>query len=366
MFVIALLLLAASLSSLEAYSPARLSQWNVGDVFSEEKTMTEKVWQADRKRLADHTSRVRAETKVGTQDIKNAKGNPVVLNPKLFNIFRGNTWTTTQKDLVDNVAKNVGASPYGAILSTYFNAAGTKISPIQFVNSVQDSSEAPGQTGIDPSQDDQDYYWVRDQFQKYVTAKQIATAGDFDLKNFDMANTIFTLFLASGYNFATRPSFCGWHMTIPVKYNGVDTQMLVSLVLQGSAGVAFNCNAFGSDRGIGQINKNGVTIGPTSPNNDQYLDTAIGIYLHEIYEAATDPVFFLSWYDYDDDHYTANAPTFSEKNGGNNENADLCGWTFGMDTSQQYLTTNTPRWPDPSFFSANYAYWPIHPMTTIP
>ena len=345
MFVIALLLLVASLSGLEAYSPAwALGEWNVGDVFSagQKKTIMEKAWQADRQRLANHATDVQAETKVDAQDISNAAGNPVVLTPKLFNIFRGSTWTTTQKNLVDNFAKNVGASPYGAILSTYFSPTGTKISPIQFVNSVQDSSEAPGQTGIDPSQDDQDYYWVRDQFQKYVTAKQIATAGDFDLKNFDMANTIFTLFLASGYNFVYPPNDCGWHAAISVNYNGVATQMLVSFVFQGGPGLAISCIPFGNSWGMGQNSKNGVTVGPTSPNNDVYLDSAISVYIHEIFETATDPVVLVSWNNNDDDHYTFVAPTFSAK-GGVNENGDLCAWTYGMDKAQQYLTTNTPR-----------------------
>ena len=345
MFVIAFLLLAASLSSLEAYSPARTaSQWNVGDVFSkdDQKTAMEKTWKADRQRLADHAKQVHADTKVDTQDIKNTLGNGVVLNPKLFNIFRGNTWTTTQKNLVDNMAKNVGASGHGAILSTYFNPAGTKISPITFVNSVQDSSEAPGQLGVDPSINSEDTAWVTAQFQKYVTAKQIATAGDFDLKNFDTANTIFTLFLASGYNFVTTPPYCGWHTAITVKYNGVNTKILASFVIQGGTGIAISCNAFGG-MGIGQINKNGVTTSTISPNNDPFLDSAISTYLHEIYETSTDPLFNgESWLNNDDDHYSAIAPTFSAK-GGNNENGDLCAWTFGMDTSQQYLTTNTPR-----------------------
>ena len=143
-------MLLVSFSSLEAYSPARVvnEKWHVGDVFSpkEKKSVMEKVWKEDRERFAAHANRVREE--VGIQDIKNAAGNSVVLNPKLFNIFRGSTWTTTQKNLVDNMAKNVGSSAYGAILSTYFSPGGTKISPIAFVNSAQDSSEAPGQTGM--------------------------------------------------------------------------------------------------------------------------------------------------------------------------------------------------------------------------
>ena len=113
-------------------------------------------------------------------------------------------------------------------------------------------------------------------------------------------------------------------------------------MIQGASGLAISCNSFGGV-GVGQINKNGVTTGPTSPNNDVYLDSAISTYLHEIYETSTDPLFVgESWFNNDDDHYTAVAPTFSAK-GGNNENGDLCAWTFGMDTSQQYLTTNTPR-----------------------
>ena len=176
--------------------------------------------------------------------------------------------------------------------------------------------------------------------QKYVTAKKIAIAGDFDLANFDMSNTIFTLFLASGYSFASTPPYCGWHTAINVNYNGVSTQMLVSFMIQGGAGLAISCNSFGQNMGVGQINTKSVTIGPTSPNSDVYLDSAMSAYIHEVYETATDPLFNgYSWYNNDDDHYTAVAPKFSAK-GGNNENGDLCAWTFGMNTAQQYLTTN--------------------------
>ena len=320
MFLIALIFLSFT-GSVFSYSPAyNVAKWKIGDVFSpEEKQSTmEKVWKADHQRLQEHGEKVRADVVV--QDIKNAAGNGVVLNPKLFNIFRGNTWTTTQKNLVDNFAKYVGASPYGAILSTYSNPTGTKISPITFVGSAQDSSEAPGQTGVDPSIifTGEDNTWVVARFQKYVTAKKIAVAGDFDLANFDLSNTIFTLFLASGYNFEIKPDYCGWHDAITVTYNGQTKQILVSFVIQ-SGEKFLDCLKFGVNLGVGQNSPNNVKIGPTSPNGDIYLDSAMSFYIHEIFETSTDPLFNgISWWDNDDDHYTGIAPTFTER-GGNNE-----------------------------------------------
>ena len=321
MLLIALVFLSFT-GSVFSYSPAyNVAKWEIGDVFSpEEKQSTmEKVWKADRQRLKEHGEKVSSDVVV--QDIKNAAGNGVVLNPKLFNIFRGNTWTTIQKNLVDNMAKYVGASPYGAILSTFYNPAGTKISPITFVGSAQDSSEAPGQTGVDPnSKTREDIIWVIAQLQKYVTAKKVAVAGDFDLANFDLPNTIFTLFLASGYNFVTTPPYCGWHNAIPVTYNGQTKQILVSFMIQGGDGLAISCNSFGVNMGVGQINPNNVVVGPTSPNGDPYLESAMSAYIHEIYETSTDPLLggVYSWYDNDDDHYSAIAPTFKAR-GGNNE-----------------------------------------------
>ena len=46
------------------------------------------------------------------------------------------------------------------------------------------------------------------------------------------------------------------------------------------------------------------------------------------------------WYNLDDDHYDASPPKFSAK-GGNNENGDMCAWSYGTNPANLYLTTNT-------------------------
>ena len=71
---------------------------------------------------------------------------------------------------------------------------------MQFVGSAYDPV-APSKLNIDGNTAGK---LVDQIFQGYITAKKIATAGDFDLSKFDLANTIFTLWLGPGFSMVTK------------------------------------------------------------------------------------------------------------------------------------------------------------------
>ena len=186
---------------------------------------------------------------ITTQDISNpdVNGGFIIHNPKAFNIYYGNTWTQTKINVVDNFAANVGATDYWSTLNSSVDAI-TKRSPnpLKFLGSVWDSSVTPVQTNQDPNSPVFDKNYVIPIMQAYVTAKTIKTAGDFDLANFDLSNTIFSLLMAPGWDFSQAPVYCGWHEQIPVQYGGVTKKIYIAFDLHGSASTTVNqCNGFG-------------------------------------------------------------------------------------------------------------------------
>jgi hypothetical protein len=231
-----------------AYSPANLGQesYAVGDIFELDTTTTRVVGKI--KKEGPFLHRLQAAKPVESQDLKN-KDTPdgqILLAPKVFNIFRGSTWTPKRRNLVDNFATNVAKTDYWKILRTQTDGpTGKSCADLEFKGSTWDSI-AIGLIDIDPNVNDNKECedWVTGVFQSYVTAKKVQTAGDFDLHNFDLANTIFTLYLGPGYSFLTDPIYCGWHSPILVKYDDADpgTKIYISFVLAtGMSG----CNLFG-------------------------------------------------------------------------------------------------------------------------
>jgi len=215
---------------------------------------------------------------VKTQDIKNQQQGPIILAPKLFNIFYGSQWTTLQKNVVDNLATNLGASNYYKIVQSMKDTSGKAAAASVFVGSAQDSTVTPGPVTLATI----DSVW-QTALQGYVTAKSINGVA-FDLSTFDLANTIFSFILGPGFVFDTAPSYCGYHtpyqVTLP---SGTAATVFIAFDLYGgstSAGGAYGCQFSGANVGFDST----ATIDTVSPNNDGYLDGLAGPYTHEIFE----------------------------------------------------------------------------------
>jgi hypothetical protein len=181
-----------------AYTPANLGQetYAVGEIFKLDTTSSalEKKRATTRvvgkiKKDGPFLHRLQAAKPVKSQDLTNTNKGPILLAPKVFNIFRGNTWTPVGRNLVDNFATNVAKTDYWKILRTQKSTTGASCADLEFKGSALDTT-AVGLIDIDPNENSGGKPWVTSVFQSYVTAKKVQTAGDFDLKNFDLANTI--------------------------------------------------------------------------------------------------------------------------------------------------------------------------------
>ena len=261
-----------------AYSPsnsAAQQQYAVGDIFPlaehEQTTLTPTTTKGvgKIKKEGPILHRLQASTPatpVASQDISNGAPNGVkgkiILAPKAFNIFKGNTWTTARRNMVDNFAANVGNTDYWKILKSQTDGpTGKSCADLEFKGSVWDNTLV-GLIGIKPTVADT-LPLITSIFQTYVTAKKVQTAGDFDLQNFDLANTIFTLYLGTGYHASEYIPYCGWHSATYVTYNNVKTQIFISLVVVGSP--AFGCLNFAGQT----VGQGGTTlVDTTSPNNE--------------------------------------------------------------------------------------------------
>ena len=259
-----------------------------------------------------------------------------------------------QKNVVDNLAANLGASEYYKVTQSLKDPSGKVTAPSVFLGSAQDSSVTPGVVSLATI----DGVWQA-ALQGYVTNKMIANAGDFDLSKFDLANTIFSFILGPGFVFDNAPSYCGYHtpyqVTLP---SGASANVYIAFDLFGgtttTSGTNYGCNFNTGGYPVGFDST--AQIDTVSPNNDPYLDGLAGPYTHEIFETISDPLLnnVVSWFNNDDDHYyvlppgqtsgggVINPSTYTQR-GGNNENGDLCANAFAkQSTVNSYFNTNNP------------------------
>jgi hypothetical protein len=203
----------------------------------------------------------------------NYHGGPVMLGTtNVYFIWYGNwsgTSGTTAKTILENLATNIGGSPYFNINTTYYNGANQHVSnsvsfPAQSLSDNYSHGSALSDTDI----------------------KNIVTA-----KNPTDTNGVYFVLTSADVNatsgFCTQ--YCGWHTHGTI--NGRDIKY-----------------AF-----IGNPDRcpSACTNGTASPNLNSGADGMASIIAHELEEAVTDPD-LNAWYD---------------RRG--MENADKCAWTFG-------------------------------------
>ncbi len=203
-------------------------------------------------------------------------GGPVMLGrANVYYIWYGN-WggaNAGSVTLLENLARNIGGSPYYNINTAYYGANGTKVSnAVTLVASTTDSYSQGAN--------------LSDMGVQAVVASAI-TSGR--LPN-DPNGVYFVLTSADvdeTSGFCTR--YCGWH-----SYGS----MAGSNIKYSFVGDAARCPA-------------ACAAQATSPNGNPGADAMASIIAHELEEAVTDPN-LNAWYDYR-----------------GAENADKCSWTFG-------------------------------------
>jgi hypothetical protein len=202
----------------------------------------------------------------------NYHGGPLMLGTtNVYYIWYGNWSGNSANTILENLARNIGGSPYFNINTSYYNGSGTRVTNrVNFVTSTTDTysqGKALTDAGV-----------------QAVVANATKTLGHdtngvyFVLTSADVNET-------SG--FCTQ--YCGWHT------HGTISGMDIKYAFIGNPD---RCPS-------------ACAAQTTSPNGNAGADGMASIIAHELEEAVTDPD-LNAWYD----------------NRGY-ENADKCAWTFG-------------------------------------
>src|SRR4051794_20270465 len=201
-------------------------------------------------------------------------GGPLLLNgPNVYYIWYGNWSGNSAQTILENLASNIGGSPYFNINTTYYDGSGNHVAnAVNFVGSTFDSNYSYGTSLSDAD------------VQAIVAAQNPADTNGvyFVLTSADVNET-------SGF----CKKYCGWHTSANI--NSLDIKY------------AFVGNPDRCPKNCEEQT--------TSPNGNAGADGMASIIAHELEEATTDPD-LNAWYD---------------QRG--QENADKCAWNFGA-TSQ--------------------------------
>jgi hypothetical protein len=258
-----------------AVSLACVSMANAGVVREDEGTVykpTGKGWgQVDLER----SSNVHANIKAARSSNLTLQGGPVMTAPKnVYYIWYG-TWDTASKNVLTNLAQNIGGSPYFNINTTYYNSAGTHV---QNVVNYAGSTTNTGTLGKNLS----------DANIETIVSSAISSGSlPLDANGIYFVLTDKTTTETSG--FCTQ--YCGWHTNATI--SGKDIKY--AFIGDAETQCASACGATSP-----------------SPNGTPGADSMASIIAHEMEETTTDPD-GNAWY--------------STSSG--MENGDKCAWNFG-------------------------------------
>lgn len=205
-------------------------------------------------------------------------GGPVMLGaPNVYYIWYGNWSGNTATTILEDLAKNIGGSPYFNINTTYYDASSQHVtSAVHFATSTTDSY-SQGKS-------------LSDAGVQAVVAKALGTGA----LSYD-SNGVYFVLTSSDVNetsgFCTQ--YCGWHTH--GKITGLD-------IKYAFVGNPDRCPSACADQTSG-------------PNGNAGADGMASIISHELEESVTDPD-LNAWYD---------------RRG--QENADKCAWTFGAESA---------------------------------
>jgi hypothetical protein len=203
---------------------------------------------------------------------------PVMTSPiNVYYIWYGNWSGNTAVSILEDLAKNIGGSPYWHINATYTNASKVSVSQtVNFVKSVTDNY-SKGTALTDAN------------IQSIVSAQISSGALPKD------ANGVYFVLTSSDVNATSGfcSQYCGWHT------NGTISGSDIKYSFVGNPDrCPSSCEAQTS-----------------GPNGNPGADGMASILIHELEEAASDPD-LNGWYD--SQGY---------------ENADKCAWTFGTQST---------------------------------
>ncbi len=219
----------------------------------------------------------------------NYNGGPVMTNTiNVYIIWYGNWAGNTTTTIIEDLAKNIGGTPYMNINTTYTNASGTAASKnVAFVKSITDNY-SNGTTAAKKR--------LSDSTIRTLISKRVGTGKEFPADSDGLYFLITSSDVTATSGFCTQ--YCGWHTygtlggTANLKYS----------YLGDPARCITGCAAYDG----------------TTPNGNAGADGLASIFAHELVEAGSDPQ-LNAWYD------TSGY-----------ENADKCAWTFGT----EYTTSN--------------------------
>jgi hypothetical protein len=195
--------------------------------------------------------------------------------PTVYFIWYGNWAGDSTVDILSNLARGIGASPYYKINSSYMDASSRTVMP-----KVNFGCGATDNYSMGTSLTDSSIYYI---IKNAVAANKVPLDPNgiyFVLTSPDVKET-------SGF----CTSFCGWHSAASLN----SVRLRYSFIGNAKTQCPNAC----------------LPQSSTSPNNNPGGDGMASVFAHELEETVTDPD-FSAWYD---------------TNG--NENADKCAWTFG-------------------------------------
>jgi hypothetical protein len=209
----------------------------------------------------------------------NYHGGPVMLGTvNVYYIWYGNWSGNTATSILEDLATNIGGSPYFDINTSYFNGAGTHVSGLAtFAGSTTDSY-SHGTS---------------------LTDAAVAAIVSSAITNHTLpsdSNGVYFVLTSADVNETTGfcKSYCGWHDNQSV--GGAD-------IKYAFVGNPDRCPTACEEQTV-------------SPNNNAGADGMASIISHELEESVTDPD-GNAWYDTR-----------------GNENADKCAWTFGTEFTE--------------------------------
>jgi hypothetical protein len=202
-------------------------------------------------------------------------GGPVLVNGvTIYYIWYGDWTGDTAVDILTDLAKGIGGSPYFNINTTYYDGSGKPVQNLVSYGSSTNDNYSLGKTLSDSSV-------------KTVVANAIGT-GKLPYNPNGIYFVLTSKDVAESSGFCK--TYCGWHTHATISPNNIRYAFV---------GNADRCPSACEEQSA------------SSPNDNTGADGMASVIAHELEEATTDPD-LNAWYD---------------RRG--QENADKCAWTFG-------------------------------------
>lgn len=226
--------------------------------------------------VATEASKGKAGGMASTSDLT-YHGGPVMVaaTTNVYYIWYGSQWDTASKNVLTNLAQNIGGSPYYNINTTYYNSAN------QFVKNSVTYAGATTNTGTLGTR------LTDANILSLVSSAITSGALPADANGVYMVLTDKATTATSG--FCTQ--YCGWHTHATISGKDIKYAFVGNAETQCPSA----CGATSP-----------------SPNGTPGADGAASVLAHELEEAVTDPD-LNAWY----------------ANSNGMENADKCAWTWG-------------------------------------